>query len=55
MTPKEAEKKYGKEMARLIWESFDLINIKVSDTLNGLDIPDYEWENIFEILKTKDL
>lgn len=44
MTPKEAETYYGKELSRDIWENLDLVNIKVRETPEGLDIPKYEWE-----------
>lgn len=44
MTPKEAEEYYGKELSREIWEQFDLSNLNVRDTPEGLDIPKHEWE-----------
>lgn len=46
MTPKEAEEYYGKELSREIWDNFDLSNLNVKDTPDGLDIPKYEWESI---------
>lgn len=46
MTPKEADKYYGDDLAREIWENFDLSNLNVELTPDGLDIPKYEWETI---------
>lgn len=46
MTPKEADKYYGKDLAQDIWENFDLSRLEVEVTPDGLDIPNYEWEAV---------
>lgn len=46
MTPNEADIYYGKELASEIWSNFDLTNLKVESTPEGLDIPSYEWESV---------
>ena len=43
MIIKDAEKRYGKEMAREIWANFDLSRLRVLDTIEGLDIDEFEW------------
>ncbi len=50
MIIKEAEKKYGKETAMEIWSRFNLNTLEVRDTPEGLDVPDFEWENIYSKL-----
>lgn len=55
MIIEEAEKKYGKEMTIEIWDHFDLSKIKIDDTPEGLNVPDYEWETIYNSIKQKDL
>lgn len=54
MLIKEAEIKYGKEMAMQIWGRFNLSIINAESTPEGLTIADFEWENTYNKL-TKDL
>lgn len=50
MTPKEAEKIYGKRITSQIWESFDLSELEVDYGPEGIDIPDYLWEERYYLL-----
>lgn len=50
MIIKEAEKRYGKEIAMDIWGCFNLNTIKVEDTPYGLDIAEQEWESTYQYL-----
>lgn len=55
MTPEEAEKKYGKDVVYKIWNTEWLKTVNCENTPEGLEIPEYEWENAYLNLEPKHL
>ncbi len=47
MTPKEAEKKYGKKIVMDMWEHINLESEKINYSFGGIDIPEYLWEEAY--------
>jgi hypothetical protein len=53
MTPKEAEKLYGKENVADMWEHINLESNNISMKHNDLNIPKYEWEKAYSIITNR--